>query len=355
MAKKAKKRSKWFWALWLLVAVAGVSLFLMPISRPTPKMHWRVPVHVAMPDLPKGLPSIPENLPDLPDIKMPDVGYRDVQKFGEKVADAISELPSLPYEADHPTPPEPLPPAKPSFDPEPPPSPPPVPVPQPEPSAKGYGRIAIIIDDVGLVRRLSERAARLPAPITLAYLPYAPNLVQQAEAAQAQGHDLMLHLPMEPIGHENPGPDALFSGQSEEEWRVLLQKSLQSFDGFIGVNNHMGSKLTTESDAMNVIGEVLYQKGLFFVDSRTSSKSIAEKIVRNHGVKAAGRDVFIDDTQTPSAVQAELAKVEQIARNRGHAIAIGHPHVVTLQALERWIPEVQARGFEIIPVKELVH
>ncbi|MDD3183098.1 MAG: divergent polysaccharide deacetylase family protein [Alphaproteobacteria bacterium] len=363
MAKKAKKRSKWFWALWGLVAVAGISLFFMPITRSTPKVHWRVPVHVAMPDLPKRIATFPEKLSNFSQSQMPDVNFRDVRKFGKKVVNSIPDLPSLPYEAQQEAPSEPMP-LGPTSSNKAPATEPPVPsvmppqsslpLPPSPPSRKGHRRIALIIDDMGLAPSLSERATRLPAFVTLSYLPYAPRLIQQAEAAQAKGHDLMLHLPMEPMGHDNPGPGALLAAQNEEEWRVLTEKALHSFDGYIGVNNHMGSKLTTCEPAMRVVLDILRQKKLFFIDSRTSSSSIALGVAHDRGVRTAGRDVFIDDSQTVAAIQRELVRAESVAQHKGVAIAIGHPHAVTLAALERWIPEAQARGFEIVPVRELV-
>ena len=347
MAKKSKKTSKWFWALWALVVIAGVNLFFMPINRPTPKVHWRAPVHMDMPNLPKEITDLPDKIPNLPKVQMPDVDLQDVRDLGQKVVKAMPELPSLPYEAAHPATQE-LPPSPPELTQAVP------PIPRPLPMGKEHGRIAIIIDDVGLARRLSERAVRLPAFVTLAYLPYAHELTQQAEAAQARGHDIMLHLPMEPVGHENPGPDALLSTQSEDEWRVLTQKALNSFDGFIGVNNHMGSRLTTNQTAMRVVMNILKEKGVFFVDSRTSNHSLAAKTAQEQGVATAGRDVFLDDTQTAAAVQASLGQVEQIARHKGYVVAIGHPHAVTLEALEQWIPAAQARGFVFVPVRTVV-
>jgi len=352
MSKKSGSKGKK--ALWLLVAVALVCIVLTPLNKHVPRLHWRAPVHVAMPPMTKitnalpDLPDMPKSLPDMPSIPkigLPDVGKLE-SKIQGKVEDILSEIPPFPYEVA---------PRKPSAE-----TPqaedvPPVPQHPPTPPTQGKGaRIALIIDDMGLVPTLSERAVRLPRKITLAYLPYAPRLQQQTEAAAAAGHDLMLHLPMEPLGGENPGPHALFTAQSEAEWTSSLDRALKSFEGYIGVNNHMGSKFTVDAKAMAFVAQVLHEKGVFFIDSKTNAKSIAGKVAHEAGLKTGSRDVFLDDTQTASAIRAELAHAERVARQNGQAIAIGHPHAVTLDELERWLPDAQTRGYEIVPVRSVV-
>lgn len=349
---KKKARSKWKVALWLLIAIAFVCIVLAPLNRNVPKLQWRVPVHVAMPPLSKitnsmpDLPELPKSLPDMP--SLPKIGMPDLDKIESKIQDKVEdiwhEIPPFPYEAEH---------KKEATEvlselPEEPPTP-------PRPPEHGKGaRIAIIIDDMGLVPTLSARAVKLPAKVTLAYLPYAPRLQEQTEQAAAAGHDILLHMPMEPMGGENPGPIALLSSQSEEQWRATMEKALSSFDGFIGVNNHMGSKFTANPQGMAVVAQALREKGVFFVDSRTNAKSLAEQAARDAGVKTTGRDVFLDDTQTAANVRAELLRAEKVARQKGSAVAIGHPHAVTLMELEKWLPEAQARGYEIVPVRDLV-
>lgn len=346
MSKKTK--SRWRWAFWALVFVCGVIIVTAPLKRGVPKSTWRVPVQLSMPDVPSMAPvtkeveKLAQQVPDLPDL---DMNTQDLGKLRAQTEKALSDLPlpSLSYEEkigperEH----------KPEVQ---------APVPLPPPAAaKGRkGRVAIVIDDMGLAHQASLRAVRLPAAVTLAYLPYAPNLRSQAEGAAAAGHDLMLHMPMEPMGDENPGPGALLSGQSQREWEEKIDAALTSFDGFIGVNNHMGSLLTTQPDAMALLSGILQERGLFFVDSRTSNKSVAATIARQTGVKVGVRDVFLDDTQTLENVRHQLAVLEQLALKKGQAIAIGHPHAVTLQALEAWIPQAQSRGVALVPVKDLV-
>lgn len=230
-----------------------------------------------------------------------------------------------------------------------------VPVP-PEPSGPTVARprIAILIDDVGVNLRESQRAIALPAPITLAFLPYAVRVRELAHEARESGHELMLHLPMEPMGREDPGPEALLTGLPMRDVQERLERALASFAGFDGVNNHMGSRFTAWPEGMELVMDGLSERGVFFLDSRTSAQSVGKAVAERKGVPALARDVFLDDDASPQAVRAQLALTEKIARRKGTAIAIGHPHVTTLAVLETWIPEAQARGFELVPVNALL-
>jgi polysaccharide deacetylase 2 family uncharacterized protein YibQ len=220
--------------------------------------------------------------------------------------------------------------------------------------AEGKPRIAIIIDDMGQNASSSKRAIALPPAVTLSFLPYTQHVSDLTAQARAAGHELLLHMPMEPLGREDPGPDALLTKLPPEELHKRAVKALDSFSGYDGVNNHMGSKFTTSREGMDVVLGVLKERKLFFFDSLTSSKSVALAAARVQQVPAAKRDVFLDNNTSLSAVKAQLEKVEQLARKNGQAVGIGHPNVVLLQALEKWIPEAEKKGFEIVPVRELV-
>ncbi len=215
-------------------------------------------------------------------------------------------------------------------------------------------KIAIIIDDMGLNMRLSKRALRLPKEVTLAYLPYASHLKKQTNEAHQDGHELMLHFPMEPQGTQNPGPDALFSHQSVSEWEKVIAKNLGSFDNFVGVNNHMGSQFTTNSTGLAFVAHALSRRGLFFIDSRTTAKSVVPKVMKVMDVKTASRDVFLDHVVKIEAIRKELTRAEQIATRRGQVIVIGHPHPETLQVLEAWTKKPAFKDFRLVPVRELV-
>jgi polysaccharide deacetylase 2 family uncharacterized protein YibQ len=222
------------------------------------------------------------------------------------------------------------------------------------PAPHGAPRIAIVIDDMGLDLKDSARAIELPPAITLSFMPYATRLHQQAEDAQEAGHELLLHMPMEPVGHDDPGPGALLTGLPPEEVRARFDAALASFTGFDGVNNHMGSKFTADAAGMEIVADELQPRHLFFLDSRTSPKSVGESVAKQHGVPAIARDVFLDDELTLKSVNQQLAETERVARRKGFAVAIGHPHPVTLQALEAWLPDAEKKGFVFVPLRTLV-
>jgi polysaccharide deacetylase 2 family uncharacterized protein YibQ len=229
-------------------------------------------------------------------------------------------------------------------------------VPRAIPGAPSDGRplIAIIIDDMGVDRARTRRAAALPAPITFAFLPYAPDVGQQAATARRAGHEIMLHMPMEPEGREDPGPQALLTSLAGEESRRRLAAQLERLGPVAGANNHMGSRFTADRGAMQPVLAELASRGLYFIDSRTTAATVATDMARAAGIPAASRDVFLDNETVAAAVRARLAEAETIARRRGAAIAIGHPHDATLAAIAAWLPEARVRGFALVPASAVV-
>lgn len=219
----------------------------------------------------------------------------------------------------------------------------------------GMPRIGVVIDDLGLDRKRTERSLNLPAPVILAFLPYAPRLTDQTARARASGHEILVHVPMEPEGqYVDPGPNVLLTAQGPAEIRARLDWALSRFPGFVGINNHMGSKFTSDAAAMDVVIAELRARGLLFVDSRTTGTTVAYRRARAAGVPAATRQVFLDRDPARAAIDAELARLEALARKEGKAIAIGHPHDATLDALEAWLPTLRAKGLQLAPVSALV-
>ncbi len=213
--------------------------------------------------------------------------------------------------------------------------------------------IALVLDDLGMNRGNTAALNRLPGPLTLAFLPYAEDLARQTAAAHQAGHELLVHMPMEPIGAEWPGPQALLTSLDDQEFTSRLETSLDRFGGYVGINNHMGSKLTTDAHRMALVMAVLQRRGLMFLDSRTSPNSVGVAEARRQHVAYAGRDVFLDNRVDLGAIQAQLAQVERVARQRGSAVAIGHPHDATIEALRGWLGGLSAKGFQLVPISAI--
>src|SRR5476649_1478562 len=210
--------------------------------------------------------------------------------------------------------------------------------------------IAIVIDDVGLDRPRSKRAWELPAPVTLSFLPYAKDLREQARVARARGNELMLHMPMEPTGRADPGPNAILVSLSDNEIRQRVAADLDSFDGYVGVNNHMGSRFTAFKPGMETVLRIFKTRGLLFLDSRTTNQTVGDQLAQELGVPSVNRNVFLDDDESIGAVKKKLAETEEVARRQGFAVAIGHPHEATLQALTEWLPVLAGKGFAQAPL-----
>jgi len=255
-------------------------------------------------------------------------------------------VPYSPYQAREPLPYEAPPQVAPGFPPA-----PPLPPAQPY---SGKPRIAIVLDDMGLNVSGTMRAIALPSSVTLSFLPYGSEAARLSSRAKEAGHEILLHVPMEPLGRENPGPGALLVDQTAGENLARLDWALSRFGGYDGVNNHMGSRFTSAYDHISRIMGPLRERGLFFLDSATSLKSVGAKAAREAGVPTETRDVFLDTTPTLVAVKAQLATTELIAKRKGYAIAIGHPHPATLEALESWARHVESRGFTLVPVRDLM-
>jgi polysaccharide deacetylase 2 family uncharacterized protein YibQ len=225
----------------------------------------------------------------------------------------------------------------------------------PAPAVGNRPLVAIVLDDLGLDRARTAEAIRLQGPLTLSFMTYASDIRMLTEAARRAGHELFLHVPMEAVDHHaDPGPHALFTGQSREEILERLRWGLERFDGFVGINNHMGSKFTSDARSMAPVMEELHARGLVFLDSRTSPASTGIRLAVAYAVPHAARDVFLDDDQTPAAIAKQLVLLAQVARQHGSAIAIGHPHDATLAALRNWLPLLGAKGLVLVPVSAIV-
>ena len=223
------------------------------------------------------------------------------------------------------------------------------------PETDGRPMIAIVIDDMGMDRKRTAKVIDLPGPLTLSFLAYADDLAQQTRSIRASGHELMLHVSMEPSSKSvDPGPNVLLATDTPEEIRRRLLWGLDRLSGVIGINNHMGSRFTESRAGMTVVMNELKERGLLFLDSRTTPRSVGALVGRAAGVPVVERNVFLDNVNELKAVNARLAEVERVAKRSGAAIAIGHPRDATLAALAQWIENLGAKGFVLAPLSAIV-
>jgi polysaccharide deacetylase 2 family uncharacterized protein YibQ len=216
-------------------------------------------------------------------------------------------------------------------------------------------RIVVVIDDLGQDAARAREAASLPVEVVLAFLPYPAATPTLAREAAEHGHEILLHMPMEPSGASaDPGPDALIAALSGAEVRRRLATALARVPDAIGVNNHMGSGLTEDGRAMADVMAMLAERGLYFLDSRTSARTVAWREAERAGVPWAMRSVFLDNDAHVWAVEVQLQRLEDAARRDGIAIGIGHPHRETLAALGPWAKGLATRGFELVPLSKVV-
>ncbi len=225
------------------------------------------------------------------------------------------------------------------------------------PSSSAAGpRLAIILDDLGSDSAAAEAIFALPYPLTISVLPNHEHSVEIANEARSRGYQVLLHLPMQSVAKEQPEAQELHPGMPAEAVSNLVDQFLQEVPGVVGVNNHQGSQATSDSALMSELMPVLRDRHLFYVDSRTTAATVAYDTAQSAGVPSAFRNVpFLDDVAEVSAVRKQLELALRGAREKGQAIAIGHPHPATLRALREVLPKAQAQGVRLVFASELVH
>ena len=216
-------------------------------------------------------------------------------------------------------------------------------------------KVAFIIDDLGYETEVAKKIMELEFPIALSILPFLQYSEFIAEEGKKNNQEIMLHLPMEPSNSSaNPGPGAIKSYMSEEETRQAVRECILNFPHIIGVNNHMGSKITEDRKIMEIILEEIREYNLFFIDSMTSKNSIAHVVAQEMVIKTAVRSVFLDNENDMDYIKGQMLEVQETALREGEAIAIGHSRINTFYLLKRMIPELVKAGIEIVPISELV-
>jgi polysaccharide deacetylase 2 family uncharacterized protein YibQ len=217
-------------------------------------------------------------------------------------------------------------------------------------------RIAIIIDDLGYHLAAGHRAVDLPGPVACAILPGTPGSAQLAQAAWQHGKEVLLHLPLQSVHrHGAVEPGSITLDTTRQGVADTFASAMATVPFAVGVNSHRGSLLTRHPGHMKwLMEEILQAGGLYFVDSYTTHRSVALQIAAEHGVPAIKRDVFLDSDPAPERVALEFERLKNLARERGLAVAIGHPYPETLDFLERAIPGLVEEGIELVPLRQLI-
>jgi polysaccharide deacetylase 2 family uncharacterized protein YibQ len=215
--------------------------------------------------------------------------------------------------------------------------------------------VSIIIDDLGNRLSSGNRAVALPGAITCSFLPGTPYARRLATLAHDSGKEVMLHLPMQAIGVPMRDDGGLLATMTRRDFVQTIRRDLLAVPYVSGINNHMGSLLTQFHGHMQWLMEELAQyDGLYFVDSFTSIRSIAQQVAVDNRVPTARRDIFLDDAVDETTIADEFDHLIEIARKRGAAVAIGHPHPRTLAFLEANLGRLSAAGVELVPVSQLI-
>ena len=212
-------------------------------------------------------------------------------------------------------------------------------------------QVMIIIDDVGY-RHSDLATLTLPTQVTLSILPDTPLGATIADRASRQGRDVMLHLPMESENGNKLGPRALTVGMYPHTIADTLSDALRTVPNAMGINNHMGSLLTRERLPMQALMQAVKKEGLFFIDSKTTPDSVAADIARKTGIPTAVRDVFLDHVHTRDFLEQQMSELVDIAKRRGVAIGIAHPHPLSVAFLAEALPELEKQGIALISAND---
>ncbi len=219
----------------------------------------------------------------------------------------------------------------------------------------GAPRIALVIDDMGYSAEYGHAALALPGDITFSFLPHAPHSRELSREAHRRHKEILLHLPMESNDDAPLDEGGLLSNMHRRQFYQTLLADLDSLEHVVGANNHMGSRLTRDANAMGWLMFGLKSYGdLFFLDSLTTEESVATQVAREKGLPSARRDIFLDHERSTLVISYQLHKLVKIAKQRGYAIGICHPYPETLQVLSRLLPDLHKTSVTMVPLSQLV-
>jgi polysaccharide deacetylase 2 family uncharacterized protein YibQ len=215
-------------------------------------------------------------------------------------------------------------------------------------------QVAIIIDDIGY-QKVDPDIIRLPYALTFAVMPFTPNGAEMTTLARSLGKEIMLHMPMEAVAQNHLlGKGALRKQMNKQQVQQALHKALDSVPHAIGVNNHMGSLYTSLPQQMDWVMQVVAERQLYFIDSKTTGKSVVAATTDKYGVKSRSRDVFLDNDKSYKALDRQFNQLIVLAKQHGHAVAIGHPYPETYRYLKKNLPRLTQYGIKVVPASALL-
>ena len=221
-------------------------------------------------------------------------------------------------------------------------------------SSSVTGRLAVVIDDAGLDLESQRIYEEIGVPLTLAVM---PNKIYTSEAAaewSRYGMPVILHQPMEPVSGSGMEEKTILTSMSDEAIRYMLKESLEQIPQAVGINNHQGSRATTDARVMRVVMNELSHRGLFFFDSRTNTTTAANSAAASYGVPYARNDLFVDNSADEGEIRAMIQEGANRAKARGSYIIIGHCRPHTAAAFRDIVPQLQAQGIEFVYVSSLL-
>jgi polysaccharide deacetylase 2 family uncharacterized protein YibQ len=223
------------------------------------------------------------------------------------------------------------------------------------PQSPPKGILGFVIDDAGNNLEELEPFLRFPGPLTIAVLPGLPYSEEAARRIRTAGKELFLHQPMEALGGQNPGPGAIYSGMPAETIQAVVEGNLAEIGPVAGMNNHQGSKITKDAQAMEIILRVCREQGIYFLDSRTIADTVVPDVAKHLGMPIEERDVFIDNIQEKSSMIQYVEEGLRKAARKGSAVLIGHtwsPELATI--LEDLYPDLVERGYSFATISQLI-
>ncbi len=230
-----------------------------------------------------------------------------------------------------------------------------------QPSAKALPagvpapRLAIVVDDNGYDTKRDAEWLKFPEKITLAVIPFGPSSRRLAKAAHERGFGVLISIPMEPVSPVSDRTDGfrLRRGMGREEMDALLDRMVEENSWATGVSNHMGSAFTADPESMGVFAALLKSRGLFFLDSMTTTRSVAVQAARKAGIPVARRDIFFDTDKQPEEMRIQWKRALSIAKKEGKAVLVCHGRQESLRAILDLVPDLEAEGVRAVTLDEL--